>query len=66
MTKNRQATKAMAAIENRLSSRRTAVITRDEFEAIGDYIEELEHNNHMLACEAHSYLSQLIQPEDYE
>lgn len=52
MSKNRECTKAMAAVETRLGNqRRTAVITRDEFEAIGNYIEKLEHD---LVMETHT------------
>ncbi|QDP66537.1 MAG: hypothetical protein Tp1111DCM1126091_43 [Prokaryotic dsDNA virus sp.] len=65
MSENRGCTKAMAAIEARLGQRRSAVITRDEFKAVSDYIETLEHDIQMLACENHSLLSQMIQPEHY-
>lgn len=42
-SKNRKATKAMVAIEKRFGvDGRTAVITKDEFEAVGDYIFYLE------------------------
>lgn len=66
MSENRECTKAMAAVEARFGQRRSAVITRDEFKAVGDYIETLEYDIQMLACENHSLLSQMIQPECYQ
>ena len=66
MSENRECIKAMATVEHRLGQRRSAVITRDEFKSVGDYIEALEHDIQMLACENHSLLSQMIQPEHYQ
>lgn len=67
LSENRKMTIAMADIQMRFSETqmRTAVITYDEFIAISNYIESLDHEIQMLACENHSLLSQEIQLEDY-
>lgn len=66
-SENHAVAKAMAAIEKRFSETKmsTTVITQAEFQAVNYYIESLEHELQMLACENHSLLSQEIQPEMY-
>lgn len=67
LSENRAMAKTMVVIEKRFSETKmdTVVITQAEFQAINHYIETLEHELQMLACENHSLLSQEIQPEDY-